>query len=154
MPHTERAHVEGPQKSKELKEKEKLAEQKRIVERLYYAPYKYYGRPLHLLTDVEWETSARSKTARLHYLLMYRATRSSTSFSIYEMIRPDYWRIFCGGMVLLVLISLDLALAHGVKVEPGSATDAERTAKVFRDYRVPSESLRYVSPISATKTAP
>ena len=27
-------------KSKELKEKEKLAEQKRIVERLYYAPYK------------------------------------------------------------------------------------------------------------------
>ena len=41
-------------KSKRDQEKEKLAEQKRIVERLYYAPYKYYGRPLHLLTDVEW----------------------------------------------------------------------------------------------------
>jgi len=30
------------------------------------------------------------------------------------MIRPDYWRIFCGGMVLLVLISLDLALSYMV----------------------------------------
>ena len=51
-------------KSKELKEKEKLAEQKRIVERLYYAPYKYYGRPLHLLTDVEWGNLNEDRESR------------------------------------------------------------------------------------------
>ena len=144
-------------KSKELKEKEKLAEQKRIVERLYYAPYKYYGRPLHLLTDVEWGNFER-RSRKPRACALPTNVPGDPKFYLFSYLRDDSPGLLAHFLRWYGAAGIDFTrsrfVIHGVQTPPGSATDAERTAKVFQDYRVPQASLRYVSSYSSQlKTA-
>lgn len=134
-------------------DKEKLAEQKRVVERLYYAPYKYYGRPLHLLTDVEWGNFER-RSRKPRACALPTNVPGDPQFYLFSYLRDDSPGLLAHFLRWYKAAGIDFQRArfviHGLKTEPGDTSDASRTAKVFRDYRVPASSLKYVSSYSST----
>ena len=116
-------------KSKELKEKEKLAEQKRIVERLYYAPYKYYGRPLHLLTDVEWGNFER-RSRKPRACALPTNVPGDPKFYLFSYLRDDSPGLLAHFLRWYGAAGIDFSrsrfVIHGVKVEPGSGKNKIR----------------------------
>ena len=103
----------------------------------------------------ETSNEDRENRARAHYLLMYQG---DPKFYLFSYLRDDSPGLLAHFLRWYGAAGIDFTrsrfVIHGVQTPPGSATDAERTAKVFQDYRVPQSSLRYVSSYSSQlKTA-
>ena len=80
------ARAAFPSRGRDPRQNKASAEQRKRAEREYYAPYKFYGRPLHLLTDVEWGNfERRSRKPRACAL----PADQGVSFYLFSFLRDD-----------------------------------------------------------------
>mmetsp|Transcript_11655 Transcript_11655/g.34703 ORF Transcript_11655/g.34703 Transcript_11655/m.34703 type:complete len:550 (+) Transcript_11655:221-1870(+) len=118
---------------------DEVAEQRKRAEKEYYEPYKFYSRPVHLLTDVAWGNfERRSRKPRACAL----PSDQGVTVYLFCFLREDSPGLLAHFLRWYRATGIDLArnsrfVVHG----NGTSRDARATDEVFGDYGVP-ESAR------------
>mmetsp|Transcript_36502 Transcript_36502/g.112937 ORF Transcript_36502/g.112937 Transcript_36502/m.112937 type:complete len:557 (-) Transcript_36502:69-1739(-) len=145
------ARAAFPSRGRDPRQNKASAEQRKRAEREYYAPYKFYGRPLHLLTDVEWGNfERRSRKPRACAL----PADQGVSFYLFSFLRDDSPGLLAHFLRWYKAAGLDFEtharfVLHGNASFPADS-NAARTAQVFQDYGVPAAAVKRISQYSSS----
>ena len=110
------------------------------AERDYYAPYAHYGKPEHLLTDIEWgRFETRNRKPRACAL----PGDQGVAFHLFCYLRDDSPSLLAHFLRWYAAAGLDFKSKSRFVVHATQKANASAaTARVFKDYGVPRRAVR------------
>ena len=110
------------------------------AERDYYAPYAHYGKPEHLLTDIEWgRFETRNRKPRACAL----PGDQGVAFHLFCYLRDDSPSLLAHFLRWYAAAGLDFkSKSRFVVHATRNANASAATARVFKDYGVPRRAVR------------